>query len=796
MPVAVVAQISFSGMVKDLKTGEPLPGSSIYFPELKNGSFADAEGKFYLKNLPKALLSVQVSSVGYQTASARIDLSLDSIRHFLLSVSVTEIHEAVVTEVAHPTDRDRNPSPVAQISPDNILQSVSNNIIDVIASKPGMAQISTGASISKPVIRGLGFNRVLVVHDEVRQEGQQWGEEHGIETDEYAIHRIEILKGPSSLLYGSDALGGVIHFIPSPPPAPGHFKGSFLSNYQTNHGLDGFSGNLAGNLNGLVWDLRGSRKRAHDYKNPYDGPVYNSRFQEHSWNVLAGLNKRWGYSHFRFSSFNTTLGITDGERDSITGSFLVSERLNDSTLSERRMNQTESRLYVPGMPRQQVIHRRFTSQTNWITRKGVLKIIAGYQDNLRKEFGNVLMPETPGLNFLLNTFTGDLRFKMADFQRLGFQGGFSTMYQESKNKGTEYVIPGYYLQDFGGFMLMNKSLQKVEIQFGIRYDSRFVHGKDLMIDSAGKEISQGTAGGINKFSAFSTNFSGLSGSMGFSYLWSEHLVTKLNFSRGYRAPNMAELGSNGEHEGTGRYEAGNQKLKPEFSNQADLGFAYHGEHLHFEAEAFANLISGFIFQEKLLGFHGKDSVLDPLNPVSVYGFAQATALLYGGECLFDFHPHPYDWLHLESSYSLVYGEFLQRPGMNYLPMMPSPRWNAEIKAEQRKSKGVFSKTWISTGLSYIFAQNRFYSAGGTETYSPDYFLIHAGVGTTIRQQGADRLILVFRVSNLLNEPYQEHLSRFKYFPENYSTRRKGILNMGRNLSFKIIVPFEFSGNNH
>jgi iron complex outermembrane receptor protein len=162
------------------------------------------------------------------------------------------------------------------------------------------------------VVRGLGYNRVVTLNNGARQEGQQWGDEHGVEVDEFSIDRAEIIKGPGSLLYGSDAMAGVINFVAPDPVEEGHITGEATASYQTNNQQQGYSLENAGNLKGLNWLLRGSRKLAGSYQNRYDGRVYNSGFGEWDANGYLGLNKRWGYSHFTFSSFNQEVGLRKG----------------------------------------------------------------------------------------------------------------------------------------------------------------------------------------------------------------------------------------------------------------------------------------------------------------------------------------------------------------------------------------------------------------------------------------------------------------------------------------------------
>ena len=319
----VVLKVTIHGKVTDAKTGEPLPGASIYFIEDKMGGYADAQGNYEFKNIPAGHHVVEVSHTGYGNYVEHLELNADTEKDFVLSQVIMENQGVIVTGVSGATSIRKTPVPVTSIRKSILLQTPSANIIEALSHIPGVAQISTGPSISKPVIRGLGYNRVVTINDGVRQEGQQWGDEHGIEIDEMSVAKAEVLKGPASLMYGSDALAGVINFITNIPVAEGALKGNILTNYQSNNGQFGINGSLAGNKNGFNWNLYGTHKSAGNYQNKYDGKVLNSGFNEKNFGGYAGINKSWGYSHIIFSRYDQRLGLVEGERDFTTGQFLL-----------------------------------------------------------------------------------------------------------------------------------------------------------------------------------------------------------------------------------------------------------------------------------------------------------------------------------------------------------------------------------------------------------------------------------------------------------------------------------------
>ena len=207
-----VLQTSLQGKITT-KNGEPIIGATLFFPELKTGTVTNTEGKYKLQNLPKSTMLCQISAAGYKMIADNIDLKTADNKDFVMEESVIEINEVVVTGQAGASQAIKMPTPISVVTLADLQQHGSTNIIDAIASQPGISQITTGSGISKPVIRGLGYNRVIVMKDGVRQEGQQWGADHGLEIDQFNVDRVEIIKGPGSLLYGSDAISGIINNI-------------------------------------------------------------------------------------------------------------------------------------------------------------------------------------------------------------------------------------------------------------------------------------------------------------------------------------------------------------------------------------------------------------------------------------------------------------------------------------------------------------------------------------------------------------------------------------------------------
>ena len=548
-----------------------------------------------------------------------------------------KLNELVVTGVTGDTKLKNSTAPISIINPRELRSTAAANVIDAIARQPGMSQLTTGSGISKPIIRGLGYNRVVVMSEGVRQEGQQWGDEHGIEVDGSAVNSVEILKGPASLMYGSDAMAGVVILHSAPTLAEGELQGNVSTEYQTNNGLFAYTLSMAGNQRGFVWDARFSDKMAHQYKNKYDGYVPGSQFHERAGRLMLGLNKQWGHSRLTWTAYHLTPSIIEGERDEATG--VLTSHLSPLTS------------YSKSLPFQQVKHYKLVWDNALNLPSGYLKAIVGYQQNRRQEFeeeegeeqgargkeqgargeGSEVRGDEclePSLFFKMHTLTYDVRYLTSEWDGWKLSAGIGGMYQQSLNKGEEYLIPDYRLFDFGLYATVSKTLDRWTLNGGLRYDHRFLRGEGQ--GARGKEQGAGgeeQEGEELRFPDFSRHFNGVTGSVGAVWNASDHLNLRLNIARGFRTPNMSELASNGIHEGSLRYEVGNQQLKAEYSLQADLGLDFTSQYVSAQLALFANRIDNYIFlRGEERGARGKGRGLSRLQ---LYAGRRPTAGLRG-----------------------------------------------------------------------------------------------------------------------------------------------------------------------
>ena len=692
----------------------------------------------------------------------------EQTKHQPMTESTVKLKDVVVTGLTGNQKMKQSPAPVSIISARQLEAQSSSNIIDAIARQPGISQITTGSGISKPVIRGLGYNRVVVVNDGIRQEGQQWGDEHGIEVDPYSVHSVEILKGPASLMYGSDAMAGVIIFRQAPTLAEGTMSGNVTSGYQTNNGLFDYTLNYAGNLRGWVWNTRYSGKMAHAYKNKWDGYVFGSSFREQAFSQLLGLNHRHGYTHLTLSYYHSMPGIVEGERDEETGELEVPDGYS-------------LKGYGKPMPYQQIHHYKAVLDNSLYLGDGYLKWLLGYQQNRRQEFEEVENPNECGLDFMLHTVNYDVHYLSPNMNGWKFSMGINGMWQQSLNKGSEYLVPAYHLFDFGVFATVSKEIGRLNVSGGLRYDHRHLHS-----DALWEDVEDSSDGGKEslRFLPFKRNFGSMTASLGLTYELSQALNLKMNVSRGFRAPNISELASNGVHEGTQRYEQGNIDLKPEHSWQMDLGLDYTSSIVSAQLALFVNRIDNYIYSRKLADEQGKEVLIDG---TPAYRFSSGDARIWGGELRVDVHP--LSRLHIGNAFSYVNSVQLHQPSESkYLPLAPAPRWQGDIKYEFICDGRTFDNLFLKFAVDCNLRQNHYYAAYGTETATPSYTLLNLYAGTDIKHRGKRILSLYLSGENLSDRAYQSHLSRLKYLDLNSKTGRMGVYNMGRNFTMKVVVP--------
>ena len=797
-------QNSLSGRVYTANGNKPLANASIYIEDLKLGAISDSSGNYSISRIPTGRYTTEIRLIGYAAQTQAITISGAILKDFILVPATYQAQAVVVTGNTVAVNSQNTPQPVTEVPGSYLKENASTNIIDALKRIPGVDGISDGQSISKPVIRGLGYNRVVVLNDGVRQEGQQWGDEFGIEVDQNSVDRVEILKGPASLVYGSDAISGVINLLPEKTMPEGEIKGDLLYNYQTNNGLMNAAGHIAGNINGISFSGRVDNIMAHAYQNQRDGYVFNSQFSNFNTDGTVGVHRKWGFSQIHYSYFELRTGIAEGAKDT-SGHFLKQTVDENGAPADIVATNQELRSYTPFVINQLVKHNKLVWDNSLsLGNAGKITGIFAYQNNSRQENNDITIPNTSNIAYKLNTFNYDLRYVSPDWNGFHFSAGVNGMYQNSKNKGTLLLIPEYDLFDFGAFAIVGKKVGKFNIAGGVRYQVRTFDGHDNYIDSNGNQLHAGDADAIHRFTAYTSNFSGFAGSLGATYEVCKNFYLKANVASGFRAPNVTETGSNGIHDGTVLYEIGQPNLKPEQSLSFDLTPGFSSKDFTAEMSVFYNSISNFIYSKQLKAADGTDS-LNSSTPgfenAPVFLYTQRDAVLMGGEVSLDLHPSGAKWLNWYTGFSYVDAKLKGLNGSeNVLPFIPPARLRTELTFSTAKICHALRNAYFRFGVNYSFEQTRVFQISsiayglGHLQNTPSYTLLNIGIGTDIMSYERKVCSIYLNIDNLANLNYIDYMSRYKFYVNSLSTGTQNyVYNMGRNISVKVLFPLNFSG---
>lgn len=734
------AQNTLKGNITNQEDQTSLEQVSIYFPQLEKGTVTNADGFFEINNLPSGKFKIVISYIGFQTYSQTVELlEPTTLLSMELMPSAIEMEEVIVSTPFHKLQRE-NVMKVERTSIKELKSAGALNLSEGITNIPGVESVSTGVGIGKPVIRGLSSNRVLTYTQGIRLENQQFGDEHGLGISDAGIESVEVIKGPASLLYGSDALGGVLYLNPEKFANSNDVEGDLNLNYFTN--TEGFNGNggFKASSEKFKFLVRLGGSSHIDYKTGNNERVTNSRFNEKDLKTGFAYQLTNFKTELRYNYNNSELGIPEEIGEQST---------NRSALE----------------PFQDITSHILSSKSNIYFNNSSLQAIIGFTRNDRKEFeehehgleGIVEEEENkeveaPALDMKLETLSYNIQYNLAKIGAVETIIGLQGMNQNNSNFGEEVLIPDATTNDIGLLATSHIHLNESDVQLGIRYDKRTIDSDE-----------NGLVGDQNYIEAVDRNFNSFNIAAGYKVAISENFITRLNIASGFRAPNLAELTSNGAHEGTNRYEIGNANLNNERNVQTDLSLEFKNEHFEFYVNGFYNTISDYIYLEP----SGTS-----IDGNAVYLYQQQDANLFGGEAGLHYHPHPLDWLHMESNFSTVTGQ-LKNDGN--LPLIPANNWSNTLRFEFSKINKDFNNGYGFLTLKSYFAQNK---VSDFETPTDGYSLLNIGFGATvtISNQPID-----FKLSanNVLDKEYISHLSRLK---------SDGKSNIGRNINFGISVP--------
>lgn len=749
------AQYQISGTVTSEK-GEPITGAIIKVHELHRGATSDLDGNFKITNIKSGNYHLYFTAFGYH--SITLDTLLNNQNVYLairFNECVNELHEVVIKTDPLKINQEESSLILQAVGKEYIQRNTGSTLLNSLDNIEGVAVINQGVGVSKPVIRGLSFNRVAVIEHGIKQEGQQWGGDHGLEIDQFSVEKLEILKGPASLMYGSDAMAGVVNIKHSIDVEEGKTEIAVNPFYRSVNKTRGATASVQGREESLVYKLQGTYSDYNDYKIPADSFTYlgfrlpiekqllkNTAGKERHVNATIGINKKWGYSHLTVSNFYQQVGVFPGATGFARGYSLQQDETNNIEL-----------------PSQTIQHFKVISNNSISVGKNWLEVDVGFQRNHRKEFEQAVshgfpvdLTDSLGTEMVLSTISGNARFHHNLTKK--WEAVLGTQFETKQNKigGFDFIIPDYSQFQLGLYQINKwKVTNKWVINGGVRIDygsqqaatthQPFYHQAQLL-DT------------VLRSPEINNNYLNASGSVGFSYNPTANYSFKANIGKTFRLPSMAELTSNGAHHGTFRFEKGNEKLTAENGYQVDLGFSYEKGDLHFTLSTFANYFNNFIYLSPSNRFATAE-IEETLYPYAVggqlYQYKQNRVLYYGGE--FAIHYHLQKQIELGLNGDIVLNENLDTD--RALPFTPAPSLNPSVFYEVDSLKKL-RDVYVGLTGKITAAQNR---VDRNEPTTPGSQTLDFSSGFSWGSK--HEFTLRFQIQNIFNTAYYNHLSRYR-----------------------------------
>ena len=608
----------------------------------------------------------------------------------------------------------------------------NNTLMDAVANVPSVYNLSTGNGINKPVIRGLSGMRVVTYLNGLRIENQQWGGDHGIGLTDIGIDNVEIIKGPSSLLYGADAMGGVMYLCESPFANENNLEAFVRTQYHSVNQKVGTAFGLKLNKNNVLFNLFGNFVSASDYALPDGSFLKNSRFSQREIKSSFGYSyKNWTVKA-RYTFNNGVIGLPGHTHESVWD---LSEFVSD----------VQNRAYT--IPAQRINNHYALVENNFYLPNLTFKLKSGFTSNNLTEYEEKIT--IPGIDMNLQNIFNHLvgTWQIDEEKKLLFGG--QTMFQSNINspRAEETIISNNNSDDIGAFAILVSEGKKLQYQLGARYDFRRIQQHQSW-----EFMNPWTAefGGFNYSAGLKTQVK----------KWD----FRLNASSGFRPPHISETLAYGVHHGTARFEIGTTDMQSELANQLDLSINYESKQFDVTINPYAMLISNYIY------IAPTDTIIDGY-PVFEYLQDDQTQH-FGGDISLRYRPEQFKGLSINHNFSIIKSS-LSNGGS--LPLTPPTRANTIIQYNFSGEKKI-QLNQLNIQHLYHFSQN---DVATFETASADYHIFNLGGSLVVNSKYP--IEVTFGVNNLLNESYIPHLSRLKNFD---------IPSMGRNIQIGLKLNIE------
>jgi iron complex outermembrane receptor protein len=751
LAIAQTCDLVLRGKILHLENDDAIEAAYVWILETRTGAVSDQNGNFVIRELCPGTYTVTVQYLGHKEIRQTVNLSGNSTAQTFrmeeesLDLGSVEVHghrEAVQTTTA-----------ITSLYGDEMLQSRGESLGESLKRVAGVTTFSTGNTISKPVIHGMHSNRIMILNNGIRLEGQQWGAEHAPEIDPFLADEITVIKGAETVRFGPEAMGGVI--LVNPPALPTN-KASQTDIHllgATNGGMGNLSASYlggSGKIKGLGYRVQGSIKRAGNVKSP-DYYQANTGMSEYNLSGSAGYSSEKLGIEAYYSYFNTEIGIL---KDAHTGNL---SDLIDIIENGRPFTDAEFS-YAIENPKQKVSHHLAKLKSHYhLNPNWKLNFQYGFQLNNRQEFDKRRgeLNTKPSLD--LELFTNTVDFFLDHNLKQNWSGSFGLNIIQQANSnvpgtGVTPLIPNYDLFN-GGIYAMEKYLKgPLELEAGLRYDFRTVDAARYVDE----ELQQSNLEYKN-FSAF----------VGGLYQLSPYFAFTSNIGTAWRPPNVNELFSQGLHHGAAAVEIGDPTMVSEKSIKWVNGLEYESDRAVVELTAYANRISNYIYLNPT-----GETYVSLRGTFNVYEYLQADAFFYG----FDLSGS-YNFTDRASAY--LKGSIIRAKNTDedsYFPFIPSDRMDWGVSYSLGK-KGNLDSDKITISNVLVARQKR-EPDFDLAPAPPGYALLNIGYLKKI-QLAKNQFNIGLQVNNLFNTEYKEYMNRFRYFTAD----------MGRNILLKLNYQF-------
>lgn len=777
-------QYSLEGVVLN-ESNKPLTGASVRLPYLGKGTVTDNAGRFQIDGLAKGDYQIEISFIGYQTLTETISIPERTNVKLKLKINTTNLHEIVVTDNYAETLRQEEALSVEVIDDQFLKQNLGGSLMNSLDRLPGVSTIDIGAGQAKPVIRGLGFNRVVVVENNIKHEAQQWGSEHGLEIDQYSVEDIVVIKGPASLVYGSDAIGGVIDIKNRSIPEKNTWGGAVDLTGKTNNYSMGGSVSLFARKNRFYGSFRGTLVDYADFRVPTDSvDIYNYRaplqenFVRNTAGKEYGLHGTAGYvkDNFKSELMISDLSIRSGF---FANAYGLEPRRVDTDLHDKSNRDIN-------YPYQTVNHFKVINTSSYHLDDFRFELDLGYQRNFRQEWNNYInhgympanypdtldSPSDLDREFDKRVYSANAKLTHNLTEKTELFFGVNSEFQDNQIGGSGFIIPEYQQFSIGGFAIAKHEVsENGHFQIGLRYDYGNIDSKEYYDWFPSPDISENGDTAyryLQRAENINRSFSNISWSVGYSY-HPDHWVIKTNIGKSFRMPIAKELAANGVNYHHFSFEIGNPDLSPEESYQFDLGVEYQSENWAIGTSPFVNYFTNYIFlnpsseHDRLYG-----------NGNQVFYYTQSKVLRYGGEI--HVHYQVLKNLRLGLMGEYIYARQLSGPKKGFtLPFAPPASALLNVRY-QKELKSFLQSAYASFDYRLTAMQDNIVPP---EVVTPGFQLINIGFGGVLNIKN-QQVNVALQVRNLFNTKYFNHTSYYRLI---------NVPEAGRNIILNITIPF-------